>query len=98
MCDNENYEIDLWRVDPVYSFSSTVPKAYTMRKLVHGMANPTTGERSFVLGATDSSIGGEESMAYDNRDRDVLIIQSVQSMTGPILPSFYSDSAGCQYT
>jgi len=101
---NWNYYLELWGVDPVFSFSATVPKAYSMRKLAKGTADPTTGEGSFVLddnifqrSTGTSSIGGGIGTVEFVTGRDALLIQSVQSTTGPILPSAYTDSMGCLY-
>jgi hypothetical protein len=99
-----NYYLELWGLDPVFSFSATVPQAYNMRKLAKGTANPTTGEGSFVLddnifkrSTGTSSIGGGIGTVTFVTGRDALLIQSVLSTTGPILPSAYTDSAGCLY-
>jgi len=99
-----NYYLELWGVDPVFSFSATVPKAYSMRKLAKGTADPTTGEGSFVLDDSifqkttgTSSIGGGIGTVTFVTGRDALLIQGVDSVTAPILPSVYSDSTGCLY-
>jgi hypothetical protein len=99
-----NYYLELWGVDPVFSFSATVPRAYSMRKLAKGTADPTTGAGSFVLDDNifqrttgTSSIGGGIGTVTFVTGRDALLIQSVLSTTGPILPSAYSDSTGCLY-
>lgn len=101
---NWTYSLELWGVDPVFSFSATVPRAYSMRKLARGTADPRTGEGAFTLddnifqrSTGTSSIGGGIGTVSFVTGRDALLVQSVQSTTGPILPSAYSDSTGCLY-
>ena len=105
MSDSWNYYLELWGVDPVFSFSTTVPQSYSLRKLAKGTADPTSGDGSFTLDDNifqkttgTSSIGGGIGTVNFVTGRDAILVQGVQSSTAPILPSVYSDSTGCLYT
>jgi hypothetical protein len=104
---NFQYFIETWSVDngsTTLSFSTTVPQYYTLRKLASGTVNPNTGDGSFtiddnifqVTGGT-SSIGGGYGLVTYATGRDALLIQTLLTTTGAILPSSYTDSKGILY-
>jgi hypothetical protein len=90
--------------DNTFSFTTTVPQYYTLKKLTSGTVNPNTGDGSFTLddnifqvtGGT-SSIGGGYGLVTYTTGRDALLIQSLLTSTGAILPSSYTDSKGILY-
>jgi hypothetical protein len=75
-----------------------------MMKVASGTVNPKNGEGSFTLDdnvfqATTgtSSIGGGAGSVSFVTGRDSILLQTLLTRTGPILPSSYSDSKGILY-
>ena len=104
---NFHYFIETWGVDDgstVLSFSTTVPQYYTIRKLSSGTVDPNTGDGAFtiddnifqVTSGTSSIGGGYGSVSYTT-GRDAIVIQTLLTSTGAILPSSYTDSKGVLY-
>ena len=104
---NFHYFIETWGVDDgstVLSFSTTVPQYYTIRKLSSGTVDPNTGDGAFtiddnifqVTSGTSSIGGGYGSVSYTT-GRDAIVIQTLLTSTGAILPSSYTDSKGILY-
>ena len=101
-----NYYIQTWGIDngTIFSFSNTVPNYYTMRKLTSGTVNPKNGEGSFTLDdnvfqrtSGTSSIGGGFGTVSFVTGRDAIVVQTLLTTTGAILPSSYTDSKGVLY-
>jgi hypothetical protein len=100
--NNFQYFIQTWSIDNC--FSTTLPKVYSMMKVASGTVNPKNGEGSFTLDdnvfqATTgtSSIGGGAGSVSFVTGRDSILLQTLLTRTGPILPSSYSDSKGILY-
>lgn len=100
-----NYYITLWGVDPVFSFSTTVPQNYSIRKLVDGTADPRNGSGSFTLDdnlyqrvtGTPSLGNGIGTVSFIT-GRDGIVVLTVNGTSGPILPGAFTNSDGMLYT
>jgi len=100
--NNFKYFIQTYSIDN--SFNTILPNTYTMKKIVSGSVNPKNGKGSFTLDDNiiqettgTSSIGGGAGSVSFVTGRDSIILQTLLTRTGPILPSSYSDSKGLLY-
>ena len=102
------YHIKTWAVDNgdnTFSFTTTVPQYYTLKKLTSGTVDPKTGDGSFTLDDNiyqrttgTSSIGGGFGVVQFTVGRDAMVIQTLLDTSGgAILPSSYTDSKGILY-
>ena len=107
MTSDFQYHINTWAVDNgdnTFSFTTTVPQYYTLKKLTSGTVDPKTGDGSFTLDDNiyqrttgTSSIGGGFGVVQYTVGRDAMVIQTLLTSTGAILPSSYTDSKGILY-
>ena len=108
MTSDFQYHINTWAVDNgdnTFSFTTTVPQYYTLKKLTSGTVDPKTGDGSFTLDDNiyqrttgTSSIGGGFGVVQYTVGRDAMVIQTLLDTSGgAILPSSYTDSKGILY-